>query len=74
MGINIQNNIMLENVWDPSCSAAEKLGIKEVELSILREKGIFKPGIHWKSCPSGQVKPWSPEVYMACPDPLRTIP
>ena len=26
----------------------------------LREKGILKPGIHWKSDPYGQIKPWNP--------------
>jgi len=39
---------------------AEKLGIHESTLSSLREKGILKPGIHWKSDPCGQIKPWNP--------------
>ena len=51
---------MLENVWDPSNLAAEKLGIEETQLSELREYVCFKPGIHWKSSPLGQRKPWSP--------------
>ena len=39
---------------------AEKLGITEIKLSFLRENGILKPGIHWKSSPLGHNKPWNP--------------
>ena len=53
---------MLESSWYSSIYAATKLGISESELCNLREYGLFKPGIHWKSSPSGQVKPWCPEV------------
>ena len=53
---------MLENSWDSSYSTADKLGIKEEQLSFLREYGEFKPGIHWKSSPANQVKPWCPEA------------
>tara|TARA_Y100000589_G_C27135779_1_gene622453 strand:- start:186 stop:419 length:234 start_codon:yes stop_codon:yes gene_type:complete len=53
---------MLENSWDPSGLAAEKLGIKETQLSELREFAYLKPGIHWRSSPLGQIKPWSPEA------------
>ena len=30
--------------------------------SFLRENGILKPGIHWKSSPLGQTKPWKPKA------------
>ena len=53
---------MLENVWYPCSLAAEKLGINESQLSELREYIYFKPGIHWKSSPLGQIKPWSPKA------------
>ena len=53
---------MLDNIWSSSESASEKLGITELELSSLRENGSFKPGIHWKSSPSGQKKPWNPKA------------
>ena len=53
---------MLENVWYPCNLAAEKLGIKESQLSELREYAYLKPGIHWKSSPLGQKKPWSPKA------------
>tara|TARA_Y100001978_G_C23442767_1_gene313849 strand:+ start:340 stop:573 length:234 start_codon:yes stop_codon:yes gene_type:complete len=53
---------MLENVWYPCNLAAEKLGIKEGQLSELREYVYFKPGIHWRSSPLGEKKPWSPEA------------
>ena len=43
---------MLQNNWEPSNLAAEKL----------REYVYFKPGIHWRSSPLGQRKPWSPEA------------
>ena len=53
---------MLENVWYPCGLAAEKLGIKECQLSELREYVYFKPGIHWRSSPLGEIKPWRPEA------------
>ena len=53
---------MFENVWDSSSSAAKKLGIKESQLSELRECPFFKPGVHWRSSPFGQLKPWKPEA------------
>ena len=51
---------MLGNIWHSSNSAAKDLGITEIKLSSLREKGILKPGIHWRSSPYGQKKPWNP--------------
>jgi len=53
---------MLGNIWHSSYSAAEYLGITETNLSSLRENGLLKPGIHWKSSPYGQKKPWNPEA------------
>ena len=53
---------MLENIWHSSNAAAEDLGITEIKLSHLRENGFLKPGIHWKSSPLGQKKPWNPEA------------
>jgi len=53
---------MLGNIWLSSNSAAEYLGISEINLSSLREKGLLKPGIHWRSSPYGQKKPWNPEA------------
>jgi len=53
---------MLGNSWDSAYTTADKLGIKEDQLSFLREYGEFKPGIHWRSSPSNQVKPWCPEA------------
>ena len=53
---------MSGNIWHPSIYAAEYLDIKEIRLSYFRENGFFKPGIHWKSSPYGQKKPWNPEV------------
>ena len=53
---------MLENIWHSSYSAAEDIGINEIKLSHLRENGFLKPGIHWKSSPLGQKKPWNPEA------------
>ena len=51
---------MLGDIWSSSEITAEKLGITEIKLSFLRENGILKPGIHWKSSPLGQRKPWNP--------------
>ena len=53
---------MLGNIWSSSESAADKLGITEIRLSYLRENGHLKPGIHWKSSPYGQKKPWNPQA------------
>ena len=53
---------MLREIWSSSELAAEKLGITEIKLSFLRENGILKPGIHWKSSPLGQKKPWKPKA------------
>ena len=52
---------MLRDMWSSSELAAKKLGVSEVKLSFLRENGTLKPGIHWKSCPLGQKKPWNPK-------------
>jgi len=53
---------MLGVKWSSSELATEKLGITEIKLSFLRENGILKPGIHWKSSPLGQKKPWKPRA------------
>jgi len=53
---------MLGDIWISSELTAEKLGITEIKLSFLRENGILKPGIHWKSSPLGQKKPWKPKA------------
>tara|TARA_B100000524_G_scaffold171307_1_gene87671 strand:- start:189 stop:425 length:237 start_codon:yes stop_codon:yes gene_type:complete len=53
---------MFGNIWDSSNHAAENLGITEKKLSYFRENGFLKPGIHWKSSPYGQKKPWNPEA------------
>ena len=53
---------MLGVKWSSSELTAEKLGITEIKLSFLRENGIFKPGIHWKSSPLGQKKPSNPKA------------
>ena len=53
---------MLGDIWSSSELTAEKLGITEIKLSFLRENGILKPGIHWKSSPLGQKKPLKPKA------------
>ena len=53
---------MLGNIWYSSNYAAEDLGTTEIKLSYLRANGFLKPGIHWRSCPHGQKKPWNPEA------------
>ena len=53
---------MLRDIWSSSELTAERLGITEDRLSFLRENGFLKPGIHWKSSPYGQKKPWNPEA------------
>ena len=53
---------MLGNIWQSSNFAAKYLGTTEIKLSYFRENGFLKPGIHWKSSPYGQKKPWNPEA------------
>ncbi len=53
---------MLGDMWSSSELAAEQIGITEIKLSFLRENGLLKPGIHWKSSPLGQKKPWKPKA------------
>ena len=53
---------MLGDIWSSSELTAKNLGITEVKLAYLRENGKLKPGIHWKSSPYGQRKPWNPIV------------
>ena len=53
---------MSGDIWISSKLTAEKLGISEIKLCYLRENGILKPGIHWKSSPLGQKKPWKPKA------------
>ena len=53
---------MLGDKWISSDLTAKKFGITEIKLSSLRENGFLRPGIHWKSSPSGQEKPWNPKV------------
>ncbi len=54
--------MLVGDIWSSSELTAEKLGITEIKLSFLRENGILKPGIHWKSSPLGQNKPWKPKA------------
>ena len=53
---------MLGDIWSSSELTAKKLGITEIQLSYLRENSILKPGMHWKSSPYGQKKPWNPDA------------
>ena len=53
---------MLRDIWSSSELTAANLRITEVKLSFLRENGILKPGIHWRSSPIGQKKPWKPKA------------
>ena len=64
---------MLSNIWVTSNSAAEKLGITEIKLSFFREKSLLKPGIHWKSSPHGQNKPWNPKALYNIKTCRKTI-
>ena len=53
---------MLGVKWSSSEFTAQEFGITEIKLSFLRENGMLKPGIHWKSSPLGQKKPWNPKA------------
>ena len=53
---------MLGDLWISSFNASRHLGMSEENLSLLRERGFLKPGIHWKSSAINQIKPWNPVV------------
>ena len=53
---------MLADIWTSSETSSKVLGITEYKLSYLRENGYLKPGIHWRSSPKGQNKPWNPQA------------
>jgi len=54
---------MLGDMWCSSELSAQQLGITEIKLSFLRENGILKPGIHWKSSPLGQKNLGNPKRF-----------
>ena len=63
------------NTWESPFTTAKELGIDEKDLTNLREYGLFKPGLHWKSSPCKQNKPWNPEVIYnikGCKKIIRT--
>ena len=64
---------MLGDIWSSSEISAEKLGVSEIRLSYLRENGFLKPGIHWKSSPHGQNKPWNPKALYNIKTCRKTI-
>ena len=64
---------MLGNLWSSSSSASEKLGLSEMQLSNMRQNGILKPGIHWRSSPYGQMKPWNPEAVYNVKSCIKVI-
>ena len=53
---------MLGVKWSSSEFTAQEFGITEIKLYFLRVNGLLKPGIHWKSSPLGQKKPWKPKA------------
>ena len=60
-------------LWGSSFFAAAEIGISELKLCYLRENGFLKPGIHWKSSPHGQEKPWNPEVLYNIKECLKIV-
>ena len=54
---------MLGDMWSSSELTSEKLGITEIKLSFLRENGILKPGIHWKSSHTVRKNLGNPKRY-----------
>ena len=64
---------MLADIWTSSKNSAKALGITEYKLSYLRENGYLKPGIHWKSSPHGQNKPWNPKALYNIKNCRKTI-
>ena len=53
----------LESDWVSEKKASQFLSVEESKLDILREKGYFKPGVHWKSSPDPGKSPWNPKVF-----------
>tara|TARA_Y100001970_G_scaffold286901_1_gene410214 strand:- start:3933 stop:4172 length:240 start_codon:yes stop_codon:yes gene_type:complete len=53
---------MDHNPWVSQLVASSRLGVTEEKLEKWREVGYLKPGTHWRSSPTKQKSPWSPEV------------
>tara|TARA_B100000700_G_C15024517_1_gene847449 strand:+ start:1859 stop:2101 length:243 start_codon:yes stop_codon:yes gene_type:complete len=49
--------------WLSQKDAVKVLKVDEKTLEILREKGYFKPGFHWKSSTEPGQLPWNPKVF-----------
>ena len=51
------------SMWLYEKEASEVLGVDEQSLEVLRERGVLKPGAHWRSSADPKQLPWKPKVF-----------
>ena len=55
---------MLEtSIWLSGKEACLVLRVEEETLEGLREKGLLKPGFHWRSSSDPEQLPWKPKAF-----------
>ena len=52
-----------DSKWLLVKEASEVLRVDEESLELLRERGYFKPGSHWRSSNDPKQLPWKPKVF-----------
>ncbi len=50
------------SMWVSKKEASEILRVEEKYLEKLRERGVLKPGLHWRSSDETNQLPWNPKV------------
>jgi len=50
-------------MWLSEKEACEVLKVDEKYLEVLRERGLLKPGSHWRSSNDPKQLPWKPKVF-----------
>ena len=51
------------SMWLSEKEASEILSIDQKSLEVLRERGVLKPGYHWRSSNDHKQLPWKPKVF-----------
>ena len=51
------------SMWLSEKEASEVLRVDEQYLVVVRERGYFKPGSHWRSSNDPKQLPWKPKVF-----------
>ena len=60
------------SIWLSESEASAVLRVDEKMLEGLREKGVLKPGYHWRSSNDPEQLPWKPKV-LYCKSSFKEI-